>query len=212
MSRPLVVFGMGGHGSVVAATARACGRTVLGYADGRRTTHGDRLGLRWLGDDEAVREAHRPGDVDVAVGIGSTDVPHARRRLAEALWDAGYAIATIVHPSAIVESEVELGDGCQILAGAVVQIGCRIGTDAIVNTGVNLDHDCSVGEYAHLAPGAVCSGGVRIGPDSHIGTNSTVIQDISIGRGTLVAAGAVVVEDVPDGKRVAGVPAREMTS
>jgi acetyltransferase-like isoleucine patch superfamily enzyme len=37
-----------------------------------------------------------------------------------------------------------------------------------------------------------------------------VIEGIRIGDGALVAAGAVVVRDVPDGARVAGVPARPL--
>jgi acetyltransferase-like isoleucine patch superfamily enzyme len=38
------------------------------------------------------------------------------------------------------------------------------------------------------------------------------IEGVQIGSGALVAAGAVVVRDVPDGARVAGVPAREMAA
>ena len=36
------------------------------------------------------------------------------------------------------------------------------------------------------------------------------IQGIRVGRDSLVSAGAVVIRDVPDGAKVAGVPAREI--
>jgi 2,3,4,5-tetrahydropyridine-2-carboxylate N-succinyltransferase/tetrahydrodipicolinate N-acetyltransferase len=39
-----------------------------------------------------------------------------------------------------------------------------------------------------------------------------VIEGVRIGAGALVAAGAVVLHDVDDGVRVAGVPAREMVA
>ena len=51
-----------------------------------------------------------------------------------------------------------------------------------------------------------------MGDGSHIGTAATIVQGLRVGRGCLVAAGAVVVRDVADGNRVAGVPARGMGS
>jgi acetyltransferase-like isoleucine patch superfamily enzyme len=41
-----------------------------------------------------------------------------------------------------------------------------------------------------------------------IGANAVVLEGCTIGKGAVVAAGAVVVEDVPAGVVVAGVPAR----
>jgi acetyltransferase-like isoleucine patch superfamily enzyme len=51
---------------------------------------------------------------------------------------------------------------------------------------------------------------VTIGEDAHVGIGAVVIEGVSIGEGAFVAAGAVVVGDVPDGVRVAGVPARPL--
>ncbi|NUR56102.1 MAG: N-acetyltransferase, partial [Acidobacteria bacterium] len=41
-----------------------------------------------------------------------------------------------------------------------------------------------------------------------IGTNATILGGVRIGEGALIGAGAVVVNDVPPGAIVAGVPAR----
>jgi acetyltransferase-like isoleucine patch superfamily enzyme len=53
---------------------------------------------------------------------------------------------------------------------------------------------------------------VTVGDGAHIGTGAVVLQGRTIGTGAVVAAGAVVLEDVPDGGRVAGVPARPIRS
>jgi acetyltransferase-like isoleucine patch superfamily enzyme len=45
-----------------------------------------------------------------------------------------------------------------------------------------------------------------------VGIGAIIREGITIGAGALVAAGAVVVEEVPPGARVAGVPARPMDS
>jgi acetyltransferase-like isoleucine patch superfamily enzyme len=52
------------------------------------------------------------------------------------------------------------------------------------------------------------SGHIHIGSGAHIGTGATIIQGVKIGAGCIVGAGAVVVDDVPEGITVVGVPAR----
>ena len=49
---------------------------------------------------------------------------------------------------------------------------------------------------------------VTIEDDVWIGHGATVLKGVRIGRGSIVAAGAVVVDDVPAGTIVGGVPAR----
>jgi acetyltransferase-like isoleucine patch superfamily enzyme len=51
---------------------------------------------------------------------------------------------------------------------------------------------------------------VRIGDRCFVGTHAVVTRGVTIGDGCVVAAGAVVVDDVPDGAIVAGVPARRI--
>jgi len=50
--------------------------------------------------------------------------------------------------------------------------------------------------------------GPRVLAGAKVGANATLLPGVTIGRGALVGAGAVVVKDVPDGKVVAGNPAR----
>jgi acetyltransferase-like isoleucine patch superfamily enzyme len=51
---------------------------------------------------------------------------------------------------------------------------------------------------------------VEIGPGAWIGTRAMVLGPCRIGADAVVAAGAVVTHDVPDGAKVAGVPARAL--
>jgi acetyltransferase-like isoleucine patch superfamily enzyme len=71
-------------------------------------------------------------------------------------------------------------------------------------------HDAS--ETREARQRAVPSAGrdVEIGPGAWIGTRALVLGPCRIGADAVVASGAVVTRDVPDGGKVAGVPARAL--
>ena len=87
---------------------------------------------------------------------------------------------------------------------------------AIINIGAVLGGRATVGARCHVGAGTVLAGVVEpasatpivIEDDVLIGANAVVLEGVRVGRGAVVAAGAVVVEDVPAGAVVAGVPAR----
>lgn len=208
MNLPVIILGGGGHAKVLIESLRASNVAIAGITDADATKAGTTvMGVPVLGDDSVVG-THHPGSVLLVNGIGSVNVPRARTALFDDFKADGHAFATVRHPSAVIASDAVLGEGAQIMAGAVIQPSCRIGRNAIVNTHATVDHDCTIGDHAHLSPGVTLSGGVAVGEGTHIGTGATVIQGISIGKRCLVAAGAVVVADVPDGATVSGVPAR----
>lgn len=101
--------------------------------------------------------------------------------------------------------------------GIVIYPGCHIGTDVSMGVHVHaqfnsvISHGCRVGNFVTICPGAVLSGEVIVEDDVFIGASATIIHGgLTIGRGALIGAGAVVIDDVPPGATVAGVPARKI--
>jgi sugar O-acyltransferase (sialic acid O-acetyltransferase NeuD family) len=207
-SRTVLVVGAGGHARVLVDSLRRAGVAVAGFLAAEPSLHGRQIsGLPVIGGDEKL-DGFPPDTVVLANGIGSVDVPTRRREAFERLTVAGYAFMRIVDKSALVGGEVELEAGVQVLAGAIVQTGARLGRNVVVNTGAIVEHDCVVEAHCHVATGARLGGAVVVGTGCHIGSGATVIQGIRIGAGALVAAGAVVAHDVPPAARVRGTPAR----
>jgi sugar O-acyltransferase (sialic acid O-acetyltransferase NeuD family) len=212
MSPRIIVIGGGGHGRVVIDALLAAGADIAGVVDPDPAVAA-RLpqGIPYMGGDGALAGI-APASVLLALGIGAVDVPHQRRRIFERYRKLEFRFATVIHPSVIRAADVELGEGAQVLAGAVLQIGCRLGVNALVNTRAVVEHDAVVGDHACVSPGAVLAGGVVLETSSYVGLSASVLQNIRVGAEAMVAAGAVVIADVPPGARVAGVPARQMAA
>jgi len=205
-----ILIGAGGHAGVVAAMLAAIAAPVEGMVTLERGLHGTaRYGLRVLGDDETVL-GYAPDTVVLVNAIGSVGDTEPRRDAYERFKARGYKFLSLIHPGAIVAAGVQLGEGVQVLARAVVQPGATLRDNCLVNTGAIVEHDCVLGKHVHLATGAILCGNVSIDDGAHIGAGALVIQGLRVGSGSTVAAGAVVNRDVPPAVTVAGVPAREV--
>lgn len=206
--RPILIIGAGGHGKVVAEALLQGGCAVLGFTD-PSVPKGTAVhaGLKVLGDDAIVKN-YATDDVLLANGVGSLPGGALRADIYSSFKNKKYSFATVLHPSAVVSSDAQLGEGAQVMASVVLQPGVQIGANSIINTSASIDHDCLIGDNCHIAPGSVLSGGVHVGKNVHIGTGAKVIQSIHIKDNAVVGAGAVVLSDVDEGKTVVGCPAR----
>jgi sugar O-acyltransferase (sialic acid O-acetyltransferase NeuD family) len=205
---PVIVIGAGGHAGVLLHTLALLSRRVLFATETDEGRHGHEVGgVEIRGGDDLVFD-HPPEAVELVNGIGSTRVPQSRRTVFERFRSAGYRFASVVHPTAVIAPTASLGQGVQVMAGAVVQHNARIGDNALLNTRASVDHDCVIGEHVHVAPGVTVCGSVLIGAATHVGAGATILQGLHIGDRVLIGAGSVVVSPVPSDSQVLGVPAR----
>jgi sugar O-acyltransferase (sialic acid O-acetyltransferase NeuD family) len=202
MTTPVLLLGSGGHAKVVLDALIAAGHDVTGWCGpGPRVVW---RGLNPMGDDDQPW-ADQPARYALALGMGDLAL---RRRLFDRLSARGFAFPAIAHPAAYLAEPSVLGDGSQVMAGAVVQPDVQVGTGSIVNTGARVDHDTRIGSFSHLGPGSVLCGDVDVGDTVLLGAGATVLPGVSIGAGACVAGGAVVTGDVARGTTVMGIPAR----
>lgn len=206
MKSPLILLGSGGHARVLIDAVDPRYYSWLGYLDVVMRSHCD-FRLNYLGNDSEL-ESYSTEACKLVNGIGSVKTTAKRDEIYWKFRKAGFSFQTIKHSSAVVAKGVQLGEGCQIMAGAIIQSGAKCGVNVIVNTKASVDHDCVIGDSAHIAVGATLSGNVVVGSQAFVGAGSTVKHDVVLGESCIVAAGAVVVRDVPPLALVMGVPAR----
>ncbi|CAB3664961.1 DapH/DapD/GlmU-related protein [Achromobacter aegrifaciens] len=104
---------------------------------------------------------------------------------------------------------VEVGDGCQILAGVVIAKSLfrrftRIGKHGQVGIMTNIGHGAQVGDECVVSGNSVVAGRSHLGNRVWVGTSASIAQGLTIGEGAQIKMGAVVVADVPAGATVSG--------
>jgi sugar O-acyltransferase (sialic acid O-acetyltransferase NeuD family) len=203
---PLLILGAGGHGRALIEMLRDLpGFTLAGVLDAAPPAAGTVLGLPVLGTEAALPALRAQGIRHAAIAIGNND---QRLAAADRLEAAGFALPPLLHPSVLRALSALAEAGAVAMPRAVLGAGARLGRLAILNTGAILEHDSVLEEGAHAGPGAVLPGGVRVGPRAMVGAGAACRPYVSIGADAVIGVGAAVIQDVPAGAVVAGVPAR----
>lgn len=205
---PVIIIGGGGHAKVVLDVLQLNNYTILGVADHKKPEWLNTKNISYLDSDEMILQQYQPETVLLANGIGSIGPNSKRERVFDFFCEMQYHFSNVIHPSAIIAADVVIGEGCQVMAGAVIQPGCTLGRNALINTSASIDHDCVIGDHVHIAPGATLSGGILMENGVHIGTGAVLVQGVSIRKRATVGAGTVVINDVAAFSTVVGVPAR----
>lgn len=204
----MVIWGASGHSLVVADILRLSSEyEVVGLIDSvtpeRKGTTFGRLPI--LGGREELPALKKTGATHLIFGFGDCT---GRLNLALVAEEEGFEFANAVHPRATVATDVQLGPGTVVVAGAVINPGAIIGRNTIINTCASVDHECVIGEAVHIAPGSHLASRISVGDAAWVGIGAIIRNGLRIGAKSLIGAGAVVTKDVPEGVVVYGVPAK----
>lgn len=210
MSTQVAIIGAGGFAREVLDVFDACNLAgqdyeVLGYiVDAKYGTPGTIVnakpvlgGFDWL--------ASHAKDVYVTCAIGA---PELRRALVRRAAEVGARFVTVIHPTAILTSWVEIGEGVIITAGCIFTNQIRIGNHVHVNLDCTIGHDVVMGDFVTLAPGVHVSGNVRFSEGCYVGTGANLIEKISVGEWSMIGAGSAIVREVPANTTVVGMPGK----
>ncbi|GEM04151.1 acetyltransferase [Halolactibacillus miurensis] len=205
MNDKLIIIGASGHGKVVANIAIKMNKwQSIAFLDDDKSIKTS-MGLEVIGKTTDAFTYKDEADLFVAIGSNAT-----REKIQEKLIAEGLNVVSLIHPSAVIGTDVELGLGSVVMAGVVINSSSRIGKGCIINTSSNLDHDNVLEDYVHISPSVGLAGTVRVGKGSWLGIGSIVSNNVNISSGCKVGAGAVVVKDITEPGTYIGVPVRRV--
>ena len=158
--KSLLIIGAGGHGSVVAETAAACGYEKIDFLDDSSPDA--------VGKTDQLEELVNRYD-GVIVSIGNSEV---RRELIHRIQHVGAPLVSLIHPKAYVAPSASVDIGSIVLPGAVVHSNAGVGIGCIISIGALIDHDAVIEEFSHINTGAIVGAGNRA--SGKVGAGSVV--------------------------------------
>lgn len=185
----LLIIGAGGHGRSVAEAVTAAGEfVVVGFLDDAFPELDRVWEFPVLGKVADLTRGRDAAD-HAFVAIGNNAL---RRRVTTELRDAGFVLATVIHPRAIVSPTASIGAGSAVMAGAVVGTEAVLGEGAIVNCAAVVDHHCRVADFGHLGVNAAMAGGSVLGAGAWMQAGSALGYGVEIDAGRVLAPGEAV--------------------
>lgn len=205
----LVIIGAGGFGREMVAWARQSVQherewTLKGLIDDNLAAlDGKNTPAPLLG----TIQDYAPADDEVF--ICAMGVPAIKRKVSELLLSRGARFTRLIHCTAVLGDNVELGEGVVLCPYTVASANNRLGRGVAINLHSSVDHDACVDNWSQVNCHCDLTGGVQLGKEVFVGSSVSIIPGVKVGDRAYIGAGSVVLRDVPDGAKVFGVPARQ---
>jgi sugar O-acyltransferase (sialic acid O-acetyltransferase NeuD family) len=206
----LVVLGGPGDGLVVAEAIRhatAAGQDVelYGFLNDALPSGEILQSVPVLGRFEDWRMLDN--DVMFVPAVQKVKDMQARVNRIESLQIPDRRWTSVVHPHAVVSSDVQIGVGAFIASFATVQPESRIGRFASLRSGATLGHHCVVEDHTYVGPNATMCGRSKLSLGAHLGPGAVLLDSKAMGTFSVAGIAAAVTKSVPDYWVVFGNPA-----
>ncbi len=142
-------------------------------------------------------------------GIGEVST---KMKVCKPLLEQEAQFQTVIHPTAVVGKNVQLGKGVVLCPRVILTCDIKIGDMAMINCSSSVGHDATIGDWCTMSAHCDLTGYAVLGCGVFMGSGARVIPGKSVGDNAVVGAGSVVVQSVAAGQKVFGNPARTFDS
>lgn len=208
--KEIIIIGAGGMGREMYNIVKACidgknGLTVKGFID-------DNLhaldGFKNYPILLSTIKDYKPGVDDYFVcSIGDVAT---KRMIVNEMELRGAKFITLIHPLAVVHTNVEIGEGTIVDKFAVIGADSKIGKHCLIQIDTVVGHDVTIGDYTRIDCHCTLVGGVGIGSAVCVHTSSVINHKVTIGDGAMIGAMSFVIRKVKAGTAVQGNPAKKI--
>lgn len=145
---------------------------------------------------EELRENDFREEAMLIMGIGYKKMGGIRKKVFEQCKSFGYRFENFIHSTAIIEKNVVLGEGNNILEGVILEEGVVLGNANLLFGGSLIAHETRVGDYNTFSVKSVVAGCASIGNHCFIGASAAVKDHVTIQDYVLLGAMAFGFRDM----------------
>jgi sugar O-acyltransferase (sialic acid O-acetyltransferase NeuD family) len=197
--KSLIIIGAGGGAKMcIDSLESSIDYQVVGLLDDKIEIGIRVQGIPVIGRVNCIKQLLDFKITNFVIAFGVLEKRYKRFELYSALKEIGCKFPNIIHPRAIVEKSVKLGEGNVILAGANIGSSVKLGNLNYINNNSLISHDCTLDNNIHIAPGAVLASSIKVESDVLIGMNTTLFYGITIGASSTILNGLIINNNIQD--------------
>lgn len=165
---------------------------------------GELKGCEMLPFDD-IKKKYAPDNMEIIIGMGE---PSYKEIIWRRVKEAGYPLASLIHPDAEVAVSASLGEGVVIRKGALVSSDSILGNNVIIQSYVIIGHDAKIGDNCQISSFTDVAGHCVVGKGVFMGLGSCIKEETVIGDNAIISMGAIVMKNVGEADIAMGNPAR----
>lgn len=208
--KQLLIIGARGWGREVYDIAKACidagaDLTVKGFLDDKADALSGYDNYPPIIGPVETYEI-QPDDVFICA-LGDVNY---KKQYADIILQRGGEFISLVHPTAIIGINAQIGRGCVVGAYANLSNDTRIGDFVTMSIKAGMGHDSTIGDYSHIGGLSSIAGYVTIGVSVTMHPGCIVVPHRKIGNHSIIGTGSVVLNNVKENVTVFGNPAKRI--
>lgn len=133
---------------------------------------------------------------------------YKRQKTVEEILEKGGVFINIIHKSAIIGENVQLGIGVFISYEVIISNDTTIEDYVLINSRAIIGHDCRIGQYSIVGVNSFIAGSVTIQEEVTIQPKASIKQGLTVEDGAHIGIGSIVIRDVKADTTVFGNPAK----
>lgn len=206
----LIIIGAGGMGRVMYDMARESigyqsDYDIKGYIDDNLHSLDNFIGYPPI---IATISDYTPQTDDIFIcSIGG----NSRKACMESIIQRGGEFLTMIHQTARIGSNVQLGKGCMVGAFTTIAADAKIGDYNFIQSNMIIGHDVVIGNWNRIDSHTMLIGGITIGNENMIHSAAVINHEVHIGNHCHIGACSFVTRNVEDHWTVFGNPARRLS-
>jgi len=178
-------------------------RAVFIYDDTDSKQNKKIMGIPIIGriNFNEIKKNYQNNSFDYLINSVSTSISF-RKKCFESAKKYGIPFTNLIHRSAYIGSNIEIGMGNIILPFVHIGPCTIIGNDNFISAKCSIEHHNKIGNHCTFGPGVMTSSDVEIGSEVKFGTGIFVEPFIRIGSNSIISSGSIITNHVIENKVV----------
>lgn len=143
-----------------------------------------------------ARKLYQPEEIEIVIGQGE---PQLRKLLSERTEEAGYSLATLIHPNAAISKKTIIEPGAIINSDKVtISPGVVIKRNVLIQPFVAIGHDSVIGDNSVVSVFSAIAGNCHVGQNVYVAMHVAIRENVKVGNDCILGMGAIIARSIPD--------------